>query len=118
MAYDWLKGVADEYDIIVIGSGLGGLTGGGFGAAPRPEPAYALHQPPANPRVRRATERGTRFANRHVDDGLFDAAAPYRPAPEDDARGYLRRVELEVIDSEEVYRLYDPSRDRSTAGRR
>ena len=27
MAYDWLKGVADEYDIIVIGSGLGGLTG-------------------------------------------------------------------------------------------
>lgn len=27
MAYDWLKGVADEYDTIVIGSGLGGLTG-------------------------------------------------------------------------------------------
>lgn len=27
MAYDWLKGVADEYDVIVIGSGLGGLTG-------------------------------------------------------------------------------------------
>jgi phytoene dehydrogenase-like protein len=27
MAYDWLKGVSDEYDIIVIGSGLGGLTG-------------------------------------------------------------------------------------------
>lgn len=26
MAYDWLKGVADEYDVIVIGSGLGGLT--------------------------------------------------------------------------------------------
>ncbi|MDR0354054.1 MAG: FAD-dependent oxidoreductase, partial [Opitutaceae bacterium] len=26
MTYDWLKGVADEYDIIVIGSGLGGLT--------------------------------------------------------------------------------------------
>ncbi len=25
--YDWLKGVADEYDVIVIGSGLGGLTG-------------------------------------------------------------------------------------------
>jgi len=104
----------------LTGGGLtgGGLAGGGFGAAPGPEPAYALHQPPANPRVRRATERGTRFANRHVDDGLFDAAAPYRPAPEDDARGYLRRVEVEVIDSEEVYRLYDPSRDRSTAGRR
>ncbi len=27
MAYDWLTGVADEYDVIVIGSGLGGLTG-------------------------------------------------------------------------------------------
>ncbi|MEX2044470.1 MAG: FAD-dependent oxidoreductase [Opitutus sp.] len=27
MAYDWLNGVADEYDVIVIGSGLGGLTG-------------------------------------------------------------------------------------------
>jgi len=27
MAYDWLKGVADEYDVVVIGSGLGGLTG-------------------------------------------------------------------------------------------
>ncbi len=27
MAKDWLKGVADYYDVIVIGSGLGGLTG-------------------------------------------------------------------------------------------
>jgi phytoene dehydrogenase-like protein len=27
MAYDWLKGIADEYDVIVVGSGLGGLTG-------------------------------------------------------------------------------------------
>jgi len=27
MAYDWLKGVADDYDVIVVGSGLGGLTG-------------------------------------------------------------------------------------------
>jgi all-trans-retinol 13,14-reductase len=27
MAYDWLKGVAEEYDVIVIGSGLGGMTG-------------------------------------------------------------------------------------------
>ncbi|MGH7996446.1 MAG: phytoene desaturase family protein, partial [Opitutaceae bacterium] len=26
MRYDWLNGVADEYDAIVIGSGLGGLT--------------------------------------------------------------------------------------------
>jgi len=27
MAYDWLKGISDEYDVIVIGSGLGGMTG-------------------------------------------------------------------------------------------
>lgn len=27
MAYDWLKGIHDHYDVIVIGSGLGGLTG-------------------------------------------------------------------------------------------
>lgn len=27
MPYDWLKGVADDYDVIVIGSGLAGLTG-------------------------------------------------------------------------------------------
>ncbi len=27
MAYDWLKGIADRYDAVVIGSGLGGLTG-------------------------------------------------------------------------------------------
>ena len=30
MAYDWLKGVDDEYDVIVIGSGLGGLTGANY----------------------------------------------------------------------------------------
>jgi all-trans-retinol 13,14-reductase len=27
MAYDWLKGIEDRYDVVVIGSGLGGLTG-------------------------------------------------------------------------------------------
>ncbi len=27
MSKDWLKGVADYYDVVVIGSGLGGLTG-------------------------------------------------------------------------------------------
>ncbi len=27
MAYDWLKDIEDHYDIVVIGSGLGGLTG-------------------------------------------------------------------------------------------
>jgi phytoene dehydrogenase-like protein len=27
MAYDWLKGIADRYDVVVIGSGLAGLSG-------------------------------------------------------------------------------------------
>ncbi|MFA5058692.1 MAG: NAD(P)-binding protein, partial [Opitutaceae bacterium] len=27
MAHDWLKGVDDQYDVVVIGSGLAGLTG-------------------------------------------------------------------------------------------
>ena len=27
MAYDWLKGIGDHYDVVVIGSGLAGLTG-------------------------------------------------------------------------------------------
>lgn len=27
MAKDWLEGIEDEYDVVVIGSGLGGLTG-------------------------------------------------------------------------------------------
>ena len=30
MAKDWLKGVEDYYDVIVIGSGLGGLTGANY----------------------------------------------------------------------------------------
>lgn len=30
MAKDWLEGVADEYDVVVIGSGLGGLSGANY----------------------------------------------------------------------------------------
>lgn len=30
MAKDWLEGVEDEYDVVVIGSGLGGLTGANY----------------------------------------------------------------------------------------
>jgi hypothetical protein len=89
------------------GSGAAGGYGGRADSVPP-----GVHQPPLSPRARRVT----RVAARHVDDGLFDASAGYRPAPEDDDRGYLHRVEVEVIDSEEIYRLYDPSRDRSTAG--
>ena len=30
MAKDWLKGIEDDYDVVVIGSGLGGLTGANY----------------------------------------------------------------------------------------
>ena len=30
MARDWLKGVSNYYDVIVIGSGLAGLTGANY----------------------------------------------------------------------------------------
>lgn len=30
MAKDWLKGIEDEYDVVVVGSGLGGLTGANY----------------------------------------------------------------------------------------
>ena len=30
MAKDWLEGIEDEYDVVVIGSGLGGLTGANY----------------------------------------------------------------------------------------
>ncbi len=91
-------------------------TGGGYGSS-RSDVPPGVHQPPMSPRARRAAAASaTRVAGRQVDDGLFDASAAYRPAPEDDAHGYLHRVEVEVVDSEEIYRLYDPSRDRSTSG--
>ena len=30
MALDWLKGINDKYDVVVVGSGLGGLTGANY----------------------------------------------------------------------------------------
>ncbi len=30
MAKDWLKDVDDYYDVVVVGSGLGGLTGANY----------------------------------------------------------------------------------------
>ena len=30
MAKDWLEGIEDSYDVVVIGSGLGGLTGANY----------------------------------------------------------------------------------------
>jgi hypothetical protein len=94
-------------------AGTGGGMPGGYGSGRDVPPG--VHTP-SSPRARRAAAAASRTAGRPVDDGLFDASAPYRLAPEDDDRGYLRRVEVEVVDSEEIYRLYDPSRDRSGAG--
>ena len=30
MAKDWLEGIEESYDVVVIGSGLGGLTGANY----------------------------------------------------------------------------------------
>ena len=30
MAKDWLEGIEEAYDVVVIGSGLGGLTGANY----------------------------------------------------------------------------------------
>ncbi|CAA9280254.1 MAG: hypothetical protein AVDCRST_MAG41-3482, partial [uncultured Corynebacteriales bacterium] len=58
---------------------------------------------------RRPATPPVRTANRRLDEGLFDAGTPGRPAPEDDSRGYLRPVRVEVVD-DDLYRLFDPSR--------
>jgi hypothetical protein len=67
-----------------------------------------VHAPPPSPR-RRLVPSPLRVTNRRLDEGLFDAGAPGRPAPEDDARGYLSPVRVEVADNE-LYRLFDPAR--------
>ncbi len=80
-------------------------TGGG---APRVGDSVPMHSPPPSPR-RRLVPSPLRATNRRLDEGLFDAGAPGRPAPEDDARGYLSPVRVEVVD-DELYRLFDPAR--------
>ena len=80
-------------------------TGGG---AARVGDSVPVHAPPPNPR-RRLVPSPLRVTNRRLDEGLFDAGAPGRPAPEDDARGYLSPVRVEVAD-DELYRLFDPAR--------
>jgi len=66
-----------------------------------------VHAPPPSPR--RQPAPSPLRASRRLDEGLFDAGAPGRPAPEDDARGYLSPVRVEVAD-DELYRLFDPAR--------
>ena len=80
-------------------------TGGG---AARVGDSVPVHSPPPSPR-RRLVPSPLRVTNRRRDEGLFDAGAPGRPAPEDDARGYLSPVRVEVAD-DELYRLFDPAR--------
>jgi hypothetical protein len=85
-------------------AGTGGATGGGTA---RVGDSVPVHAPPPSPR-RRPAPSPVR-ASRRLDEGLFDAGAPGRPAPEDDARGYLSPVRVEVAD-DELYRLFDPAR--------
>jgi hypothetical protein len=106
-----------------------GAAGGGAGAAAppydgplagppeaQPEPVpVGVHHPPLRPSSRRAADRAARHAARPNDAGLYDAAATYRPAPEDDHQGYLRPVRPE-LDDDDLYRLFDPSRDRTSSG--
>ena len=89
----------------------------GAGARARPPAATAcpVHSPPTPPR-RRPVPSPVRAANRRLDEGLFDAGAPGRVAPEDDGRGYLRPVRVEVAD-DELYRLFDPASASRSGGR-
>ena len=54
-------------------AGAGAPTGGHGESVP-------VHAPPTNPR-RRPTPSPVRLSNRRLDEGLFDAGAPGRPAP-------------------------------------
>jgi len=104
--------------------GAGGAAGGSAAtaataAAPpggQPEPVPAgVHHPPLRPSTRRAADRAARLASRQNDAGLYDASATYRPAPEEDHQGYLRPVRPE-LDDDDLYRLFDPARDRTSSG--
>jgi len=89
------------------GSGRGRPAATGGGTARVGDSVPPVHAPPPSPR-RRPVPSPVR-ASRRLDEGLFDAGAPGRPAPEDDARGYLSPVRVEVAD-DELYRLFDPAR--------
>jgi hypothetical protein len=66
-------------------------------------------------RLRRPVPSPVRVTTRRLDEGLFDAGSPGRVAPEDDGRGYLRPVRVEVAD-DDLYRLFDPKRAPSGDG--
>jgi len=103
----------------MAGSPVAASAGAGSADA-HPEPVQVgVHSPPLRPSTSRAADRAAdrsaRQAARQNDAGLYDAGAPYRPAPEDDHQGYLRPVRPE-LDDDELYRLFDPTRDRSRSG--
>lgn len=111
------------------GGGGGGGSGGGGGGGPRGAGGAAraagaaagsaagsaagrsagvpVHTPA--PRPKRTVPSPVRVSGRRADEGLFDAGSPGRVAPEDDGRGYLRPVRVEVAD-DELYRLFDPKK--------
>ncbi len=93
-----------------------GPAGGAPGAPSRTGEGVPVHSPPPSSR-RRLVPSPLRVANRRLDEGLFDAGAPGRPAPEDDTRGYLRPVRVEVAD-DELSRLFDPARPSRTGSGR
>jgi len=101
-------------------AGRGAGPGGPAGSAPQAGSAggagmsVPVHSP--TPTRRRPVPSPMRAANRRLDEGLFDAGAPGRVAPEDDGRGYLRPVRVEVAD-EELYRLFDPATASRSGGR-
>jgi hypothetical protein len=91
------------------GATAAGATAGSARAdSARAGESVPVHSPrAAGPR--RPAGPPVRAAGRRMDEGLFDAGTPGRPAPEDDSRGYLRPVRVEVVD-DDLYRLFDPSR--------
>jgi hypothetical protein len=102
----------------LLGGRYAGGAGGSYSDSGAGVPA-GVHQPPMGSRARRVAERVAHTSSRPVDDGLFNASAPHRPAPEDDQRGFQQYVQVGVFDGVEIEEpLYNPARDRTRAGRR
>jgi hypothetical protein len=96
------------------GHGAGTTATGGAGGGAAAGGDVPVHSP--TPPRRRPVPSPVRAANRRLDEGLFDAGAPGRVAPEDDGRGYLRPVRVEVAD-DELYRLFDPASSSRSGSR-
>ncbi len=95
--------------------GPGGARSGTAGGGGVSGDGVPVHSPPGA--RRRTVPSPVRVTGRRPDGGLFDAGAPGRVAPEDDSRGYLRPVRVEVAD-DELYRLFDPTTAPPRTGKR